>query len=138
MSKDNFPANTYMQLIRILNQHGFMKIQKSVYMNNNTTSIHTWNTMVALMAIEPPGKFETTVDGLMMQYVHQPNILIITPDVQLGGFLAQSLRGLTPRNLVTPVAGLLNPPPVIPPPPIILPRHTRPCVAASVPAHWNV
>jgi hypothetical protein len=58
-------------------------------MNDNTTLIHTWNTMVALMSIEPPGKFETMVDGLMMQYVHQPNILIVTPDVQLGGVFAQ-------------------------------------------------
>ena len=92
--------------------------------------------MLALMAIEPPGKFETTVQGLMMQYVHQPHGCIITPDVQLGGIYAPGLRGLTPRDLVTPVVFLLNPPPVIPAPPIVLPRHTQPSAAAFNPAHW--
>jgi hypothetical protein len=59
-----------MELIHILNECGFMKVQKTIYMNNNTTLIHTWNLMVVLMTIELSKKFKIIVNSLIMQYVH--------------------------------------------------------------------
>ena len=43
-----------------------------------------WTTMVSLCHIDPPGKFESTIRGLKMHFIHNWLACIITQDVQLG------------------------------------------------------
>lgn len=101
----------------------------------NTTALWTWFVMVLLPHINPPGKFESTIGALKMHFVHNANVLIVTPDIQLGGAFAAVVRGPTPANLVPP--GMV-PAPAIPAIVPVRPRHTHPSVAAGIAGNWRV
>jgi hypothetical protein len=93
--------------------------------------------MLLLPNIQPPGKLESTVRGLMMHFIQFP-VQDVTASIQLGGAFSTVLRGPTPLGLVNPVAAALAVPPVIPPLPFFVPLHTRPSAAAMNPANWRM
>jgi virulence-associated protein VapD len=134
----NVTANTYYQLIRELQISGFNRLQKSDYMNPAASTLTTWNTMLGLLNIQPPGKLESTIRGLHLYRLDPNQVMDVTPFVKLGGMYCQGLRGPTPRDLtfVPPAVGPLVPVPVVPAA-MALPVHTQATPAAGILANWR-
>jgi hypothetical protein len=93
--------------------------------------------MVNLRNALPPGKLQSTIDGLKMHWISNLALFDVTADLRLGGVWSRALMGITPRNLVTPVIGLMLPPPVAPAAGFPLPQSTRPSPAAGKTANWR-
>ena len=112
-------AQTYRQLaIRL--QHGrFARLQKSDWVRNETTAVDTYYTMLLLRNIRPPGKFQSTVQGLKMHCIDDW-VYDVSDEVRLGGAYATVLAGPTPRGLVPPHVPAVQPPVDFPLPP----QHT--------------
>ena len=122
--------------IQRLNRAGFIHEQLSDYVNPLAAPALVWTTMVSLCFIDPPGKLESTVRGLKMHLI-EDDVCIVTHDIRLGGVYSLSLRGPTPRNLLTPAtAAAMVPAPAIPAVVPALPRYTRNSVAATIAANW--
>jgi hypothetical protein len=105
-----------------------------------TTAEDSWQTMLELLFIEPPGKFESTVKGLHMQHYQSLPLFFVTDQIRLGGAFVQTMRGPIPAALALTAAAAANaviiPPPVIPVPGFVVPVDTILTPAAQNPNNW--
>ena len=133
----NFLVNMYKQLIHRLHMAGVCH-QYSDYCCPNLNPVAMWVVMVQFCLIQPPGKLQSTLHGLIMHYIHHLNNMDITHQVWLGGAFSTTLTGPTPYGLVAQVPpGMLNPPPVVPHAGFIRPLHTRPSAMADDPNNYR-
>jgi hypothetical protein len=139
LGSNNSLARTYEGLARILQTAGFTRSQYSDWISIQPVTIgYTWLTVISLMTLSPPGKFESTLRRLKIHYT--PNILLsdLTIPCQLGGAFAPILRGPTPLGLVTQLAPALLPTSAIPIAATFqLPVHTRPSATAQQVVSWR-
>jgi len=90
--------------------------------------------MLSLMRVQPPGKLETTVQGLKMYHIFHGEFNI-AEHIQLGGMYCPILRGLTPAILIPPhIPAIVPPMPQIP----VLPLHTQESEEARDPQNWRI
>ncbi|KAL4068794.1 hypothetical protein V8B97DRAFT_2024708 [Scleroderma yunnanense] len=122
---DNLPTRwnahrvqTYTQLAKCLQSHGFHCKQYSEWLCHNIAAIEVYWMMICLKRILPLGKFETTMKNVKMHLVTIEEFNA-TPDIQLGGLYSPKLEGPTPVGLVPPTIPAMVPPPGGP-----LPKHT--------------
>lgn len=93
---------------------------------------HTWGRMLELRTILPLGVVPSCLKAIEMFFISNPDIMITTEDMQLGGVFSPHLIGPTPINLVpggVPFIPLLQPP-------VPLPVNVANNPAAQLGANW--
>ena len=114
-----------------LTDMGFTHAQYSHWIKN-TNALDAYISMLSLMDIEPPGKFQSTLKSVKIHHQAHPD-LDGTNAIRLGGIYSPDLLGPTPAHLVPE-----NVPSI--PPQVLqeLPRHTRVSAMALDANNWRI
>ena len=115
-----------------LTQRGFAQGQYSHWIKN-TTALDAYVSMLSLMGIEPPGKFQSTLKSVKVHYQAHPGIMDGADAIRLGGIYSPHLWGPTPAHLVP-----VNIPAIAPQMLQELPRYTRESAMALNVNNWRV
>ncbi|KAN0091390.1 hypothetical protein V8E55_004956 [Tylopilus felleus] len=126
-------AQTYRHLAVFLERGRFARLQKSDWVRTETSTVETYYSMIMLRNIPPPGKLQSTVQGLKMHRIDDW-VYDISEGVRIGGALATHLAGPTPRGLVPDNVPCVQPPANFPLPP----RHTSDSNAARDRRNWRI
>ena len=92
-------AATYRELAKVLRNRNYEQLQYSDWINENTTAISAYLSMLSLTRMEPPGKFQSTVKNVKVHYIAHRG-LNGSDAIRLGGVHSLHLRGPTPARLV--------------------------------------
>ncbi|KAI6035321.1 hypothetical protein F5J12DRAFT_778789 [Pisolithus orientalis] len=94
-------AATYCELAVQLEDAGFERLQYSDWVCDNIDTVGAYWTMLSLMGICPPGKFQSMVKSVKIHYISNWEFNA-TQGIQLGGGYSHMLQGMTPVGLVPP------------------------------------
>jgi hypothetical protein len=89
--------------------------------------------MLMLRSIPPPGKLQSTIQGLKMHRIDDW-VYDVSDDMRVGGMYTGELVGPTPRELVPPNIASIQPPGNFPLPP----QYIQPSIAALDLQNWGM
>jgi hypothetical protein len=106
LNQDLMPvsASVYREIGDQLTEDGYGREQYSVW-QRYTTAMQAWTNMLDLRQIRPRGVLATVVRRLEMFHVPEPQLLIVTDDVRLGGIFSPIIVGPTPAGLSQGIGG---------------------------------